>query len=58
MFGMEILTDKKKQAELGEIAQRVLGTINETYRLAKENNEMLKDLTASVAWAKPKKKEA
>lgn len=42
----EILTDKKKQEQIQKIAMEVLKTINETHKLAKENNDLLKQLTA------------
>jgi hypothetical protein len=45
MFGMDILTDKKKQDQIQSIVTAIVKTINETYKLAKENNDLLKKLT-------------
>ena len=44
MFGMEILTDKKKQEQIQKIAIELMKTINETHKIAKENNELLKQI--------------
>ena len=44
MFDIGILTDKKKQEQAQAIALELLKTINETYKLAKENNELLKKM--------------
>lgn len=41
--------DKKAQEDTGRIMVEVLKTINETHKLSKENNEMLKALSKKEA---------